>query len=266
MAKVLGDYKGTVPTSLITQSRPSIGNTSSEIAQLRGVRYAVMQEPSKGDRINEGIMKEITGGDPIQGRALYKDTVTFVPQFKLVVCTNALFEIRSNDDGTWRRIRICDFMSKFLQEPYNDPLFPKSRCPHQFPLDKRLEQKFPEWAPVMAYLLVDIAFRTSGDVKDCDAVLAASNRYRDDQDKIAQFIKETIAPSDDETAVLKRIAVQSAYKLWCKRYGYSTNAGDAPRFDEVRAHMEILYGKLKGRPQAWLGLRTVDSEDAHSAP
>ena len=59
-------------------------------------------EPSKGDKINEGIMKEITGGDPIQGRALFKDTNIFVPQFKLVVCTNTLFEISSNDDGTWR--------------------------------------------------------------------------------------------------------------------------------------------------------------------
>ena len=85
MTKVLGDYKGTVPITLITQKRPGIGGTSSEIVQLRGVRYAVMQEPSKGDKINEGIMKEITGGDPIQGRALFKETVTFIPQFKLVV-------------------------------------------------------------------------------------------------------------------------------------------------------------------------------------
>ena len=35
-------------------------------------------------------MKEITGGDPIQGRALFKEAVTFIPQFKLVVCTNTL--------------------------------------------------------------------------------------------------------------------------------------------------------------------------------
>ena len=77
MSRILGDYKGTVPITLITQKRPSIGGTSSEIVQLRGVRYAVMQEPSKGDRINEGIMKEITGGDPIQGRALFKETGHF---------------------------------------------------------------------------------------------------------------------------------------------------------------------------------------------
>ena len=44
---MLGDYKGTVPISLITQKRLSIGGTSSEVAQLKGLRYAVMNEPSK---------------------------------------------------------------------------------------------------------------------------------------------------------------------------------------------------------------------------
>ena len=143
MSKGLGDYKGTVPITLITQKRNSIGSTSSEIVQLMGTRYAVMQEPSKGDKINEGIMKEITGGDPIQGRALFKDTVTFTPQFKLVVCTNTLFDIKSNDDGTWRRIRVCDFKSKFLAKPYEDDLnFPKEQYPYQYQLDKQLDQNF----------------------------------------------------------------------------------------------------------------------------
>ena len=65
MEIVLGDYKGTVPITLITQGRNKIGSASPETAQ-QGKRYAVMQEPSKGDRINEGIMKELTGGDPIK--------------------------------------------------------------------------------------------------------------------------------------------------------------------------------------------------------
>ena len=121
MGFVLGDYKGSVPLALITQKRGSIGGVSPEVAQLKGLRYAVMQEPSKGCKLNEGIMKELTGGDPIQGRALFKDTVTFVPQFTLAVCTNHLFDIQSADDGTWRRIRVCDFKSKFVDNPSNDP-------------------------------------------------------------------------------------------------------------------------------------------------
>ena len=141
MSKVLGEYKGTVPITLITQKRNSIGSTSSEVVALKGTRYAVMQEPSKGDRINEGIMKEITGGDPIQGRALFKDSITFVPQFKLVVCTNTLFEIKSNDDGTWRRIRVVEFLSKFTENPESDD----PDQPYQFKVDKKLEDKFDKW-------------------------------------------------------------------------------------------------------------------------
>ena len=260
MSKVLGDYKGTVPTSLITQKRPSIGSSSSEIAQLRGVRYAVMQEPSKGDRINEGIMKEITGGDPIQGRALFKDTITFQPQFKLVVCTNTLFEINSNDDGTWRRIRICDFLAKFLPKPYKDPLFPKQRCPYQFPLDKRLEQKFGDWAPVLAYLLVDVAFETQGDVKDCPAVLSASNKYRDEQDKIAQFIRECICPGD-EGCVLPKSEMQMRYRQWCKDNELDAKSGDAPKAKEVVAYMDMVYGNRGGKKAGWAGLRIQDCRD-----
>ena len=100
MSKMLGEYKAYVPITLVTQKRVGIGNTSSEIVQLMGIRYAVMQEPSKGEVINEGIMKEITGGDPIQGRALFKDTITYIPQYNLVVCTNVLLDIKTNDDGT----------------------------------------------------------------------------------------------------------------------------------------------------------------------
>ena len=109
MGMVLREYKGTVPISLVTQKRSNIGGTSSEIYNLIGTRMAVMQEPSKNDSINEGIVKELTGGDPIQCRALFQNSVTFVPQFKLVVCTNHMFEVKSNDDGTWRRLRKVDF-------------------------------------------------------------------------------------------------------------------------------------------------------------
>ena len=107
-----------------------------------------MQEPTKGDTINEGIMKEITGGDPIQGRPLYQSTITFVPQFTLVVCTNNLFEFKSNDDGTWRRIRIIDFISEFRKPEDIDP-----NEPYQFPVDKRIDERFEDWGSCSYFLL-----------------------------------------------------------------------------------------------------------------
>ena len=193
MSMVLGDYKATVPITLITQKRGSIGGTSSEIVQLMGVRYAVMQEPSVGDVINEGIMKEITGGDPIQGRALFKDAVTFIPQFKLVVCTNHLFDIKSNDDGTWRRIRVCDFMSLFTENPVDGD----EDKPYQFKVDKNIDIKFEKWKLVFMSMLVEKAMKTKGEVLDCDIVCAKSQLYRETQDHFAEYVRDNIKISED---------------------------------------------------------------------
>ena len=49
--------------------------------------------------------------------------------------------INSNDEGTWRRIRVVDFRSKFTENPvYDDP-----DEPFQFEVDKRLQDKFHNW-------------------------------------------------------------------------------------------------------------------------
>jgi hypothetical protein len=64
ISMALGDYKATVPITLVTSRRTTIGGASPEIAQLKGIRYACMQEPSENMSINEGVMKELTGGDP----------------------------------------------------------------------------------------------------------------------------------------------------------------------------------------------------------
>jgi len=240
MSKTLGDYKATVPITLLTQKRNSIGSTSSEIVQLMGVRYAVMQEPSKGEKINEGIMKEITGGDPIQGRALFKEAITFIPQFKLVVCTNTLLDIKSNDDGTWRRIRVCDFMSKFLENPYQDEeKFPKEDYPYQYEIDKHIDEKFDNWAPVLASMLVNITFEKMGSVTDCKIVMASSEQYREGQDYLAEFCKDKIKKVTGSK--IKKTELVEEFRGW-----YTTNYGKGvPKARELYDHMDKKYGKYK---------------------
>ena len=257
MTKCLGDYKGTVPITLITQKRNSIGSTSSEIVQLMGVRYAVMQEPSKNDKINEGIMKEITGGDPIQGRALFKDTVTFVPQFKLVVCTNTMFDITTDDDGTWRRIRKCNFDSKFLEKPYEDDFeFPKEEYPYQYKVDKNLDSKFNDWAPILMSMLVDISYKEQGNVKDCDVVMEASREYREGQDRISGFAKDKIQKK--EGGKIKKVELMEEFRQWYVSYYGRGNKEDMPRGTELNAYMNKKYGKYK---QGWHNVAIIHDED-----
>jgi P4 family phage/plasmid primase-like protien len=251
MSHTLGEYKGTVPITLVTEKRNSIGATSSEVMQLKGIRYAVMQEPSKESRINEGVMKELTGGDPIQGRALYCDSEIFEPQFKLVVCTNSLFEFSSNDDGTWRRIRKCDFLSKFADkdEIHNDD------TKYIFPKDKGLKEKLPIWATTFASMLVDIAFHTEGNVKDCDIVLDSSNKYRQGQDYISAFVSENIRKCIGKTVKKQEVTLQ--FNQWFRS---NNDKRKMPKSSELHDYMEKKFGKCVDKK--WHGIEIIyDNEN-----
>ena len=236
MSETLGEYKGTVPITLVTEKRGLIGGTSDEVLKLKGVRYAVMQEPSKGVKLNEGIMKELTGGDPIQARGLYSESETFEPQFNLVVCTNNLFDIESNDDGTWRRIRTVPFLSKFIDnnEHHTDT------TPYVFPKDKSLKEKLPKFAPIFASMLVKIAFETDGIVQDCDVVMSASGNYRKGQDHIAAFMKENIEKTNNPKDKIKKSELMNEFKLWYLR---EQGSRKVPKAQELYDYMDKKYGE-----------------------
>ena len=93
MELVLGDYCKPIPISVITEKRPSIGGCSSEIYALKGCRLAVMQEPEKGARMQEGVMKQLTGLDTITANEKFLPAVSFKCFFSLVVCCNYFFNI-----------------------------------------------------------------------------------------------------------------------------------------------------------------------------
>jgi P4 family phage/plasmid primase-like protien len=252
MSVTLGEYKGTVPITLVCEKRGLIGGTSDEVLKLKGKRYAVMQEPSKGVKLNEGIMKELTGGDPIQARGLYSESEIFEPQFNLVVCTNNLFDIESNDDGTWRRIRKCDFLSKFVDsgETHTDD------TPYIFIKDKDLKDKLPSLAPVFASMLVKRAFETEGLVQDCDTVDKASSKYRNGQDHIAAFVSENIMKTDEPKNRIKKTEIATQFKIWFQE---SQGSRKMPKGEEVYAYMDKKFGASK--KTGWHGVKIIYQEE-----
>ena len=251
MSQALGEYKGTVPITLVTEKRGTIGGTSSEIIQLKGVRYAVMQEPSKDAVINEGILKELTGGDPIQARALYSDSEIFEPQFSLVVCTNALFDVKSNDDGTWRRMKLNDFVAKFVSEGETHT----DDTQYVFPKDKGLKEKLPKWAPVFVSMLVKRAFETEGEVIDCPEVVAASGKYRQSQDCISGFIIEKIVKAPGKTVGKQSLNV--VFKEW-----FQVNHGNRkpPKLSELEEIMNKKFGNRNLATNKWSNIMIKEDE------
>lgn len=256
MAAMLGDYKGTVPITLVTGERVKIGGTSDEIIKLKGTRFAVMQELTKGAKLNEGVMKELTGNEPIQARGMWIESEVFVPQFDLVVGTNNLFDIDSNDDGTWRRIRRVPFMAKFVDpgEQFEDD------TPYVFPKDKTLDTKFHIFAPVLASMLVQRAFETEGIVKDCATVMEASNSYRRGQDHIAAFMKERIRKTADPSAKpIKKTSLLEEFKLWFQQE--QGNSRKAPKGDEIVEIMNKKFGQFNTKLKGWTGVEFIRDEE-----
>ena len=254
MSLTLGEYKGTVPITLVTDARGKIGGTSDEILKLKGVRYAVMQEPSKGVKLNEGIMKELTGGDPLQARGLYSESEIFDPQFNLVVCTNNLFDIESNDDGTWRRIRKCNYDSKFVDdvESYKDKT-------NIFKKDKSLKDKLPTFAPVFASLLVEIAFETGGLVEDCESVLKASNKYRNGQDHLSAFVNEMVIRTNEKTDKIGKKGLMLQFKDWIEM---TKGSRKMPKGEELYEVMNKIHPDTwNTKDTKWIGLRFYEPND-----
>lgn len=247
MSQILGDYKSDAPLCLITQARIKQGQASPDIVALKGIRYAVMQEPSKGDRINDGALKELTSGtEPIRGRNLFSAPITFVPQFKLIVCTNELLEVKTRDHATWRRFRVADFVSLFTDNPVKDD----TEKPYQFKIDRKLKERFCEWKEVFISMLIDVVLRTDGHTTDCQMVMESTNRYREREDHIAEFIRDKIIM--DPLGKITKTEATNEFKQW-----YESNYGrGGPTTKEVHEYLDKKLGKFKsGNINAWTGAK-----------
>lgn len=253
MFMTLGEYAGSVPVSIITDKRPAIGGTSSEIMQLKGIRYAVMAEPKKGDKINEGIMKQLTGDASISARSLYCESETFSIQFHLVVCTNTLFEVTSHDDGTWRRIRVCDFESKFYEPEEERDYRGRKEYKHLFPKNKNLKENMKKWISIFAGMLVKRAFNKRGEVSNCIVVKNRTDQYRRESDYIASFVLDKIKREKDgeKRSVLKMSDIHEEFKLW---YNLHAPKEKLPKINEIKEYIINKFGRISTDVNGWMGL------------
>ncbi|RZD40446.1 MAG: hypothetical protein CXT73_06495 [Methanobacteriota archaeon] len=239
MKKVLGDYADiAVPITLVMGNRTAIGIASPEIANLKGVRFACMQESTKGDKLNDGVMKQLTGKDPLTGRKLFHDPITFYPQFTLVCCLNTMPTISSNDGGTWRRIRKVDFESKFIDigagQQISDVIADK-----QFPMDKYLEEIFDEWAPFMLAMLIDKAQERMGLVDDCEKVKEASNAYRNNEDYLTRFYSEKLVDTGNAVDRVTKTSVKTEFQNWFR--ASEGQQSRMPPMTELIAFLDLKY-------------------------
>jgi P4 family phage/plasmid primase-like protien len=204
-----GDYCCKFPVTMLTQKRVSTGSATSELARAKGKRFAVLQEPSEDEKLNVGLMKELSGGDKIQARALFKEPIEFKPQFKMVLTCNHLPNVPSDDGGTWRRIRLVEFTSKFTQNPN-----PENE--NEFPVDLELSMKFIDWREHFMALLIEYykKYCTQGGIKEPEEVLACTREYQRNNDFYLEFVENEL--EKDEMAFLSVNDAYTVFKQWQK--------------------------------------------------
>lgn len=255
MGEALGEYKGIFPIAALTNSRTKIGQNTDEFMQIKGKRLAVLQELSKGQSLNEGLFKEIIS-EKIQARGMYQSCETFTPQCKFVLCTNNLFDIKSNDDGTWRRIRKILCVSKFASkgETYTD------RTKFVFEKDTKLFTRFKILAPILLSMLVNKAFKTQGVVKECKTVLQASADYRKQEDVVNRFIKESFVKVNviDRENTVKKTDVKNEFKAWVELNGIG-NKASLITTEEIYSQMNLHFNECT--PRGWVYARLRSSLD-----
>lgn len=214
LQKVFGDYYASVEHTIITRKRGNSSSASPELVDIKGKRLVVLQEPEESDKIHASFMKQITGEDEINARALYRNGIKYTPQFKIVLVCNALPTIDVTDNGTWRRVRVTPFDSEFL---HNLPLH---HLPTQFKMNKNMENVVyaNDWNAPLIWLLINkyyVDYDENGIIEP-EEVILNTNSYRNNSDIYNAFLTANyIIMVDGETKDLLTLKdVYADFKEW----------------------------------------------------
>jgi P4 family phage/plasmid primase-like protien len=114
---VFGNYFHTIPSECLTKCSDKKGAPNPNIADSKGKHVVQTQEPEVDDKLQVGVLQELTGQDQIAARVLNKNPITFIPQFTLFVQCNGLPRLSQLDDAIGPRMVVIRFPFKFVDEP-----------------------------------------------------------------------------------------------------------------------------------------------------
>ncbi len=114
LARIFADYAVNIAADSLMARR--FENARSDLARLAGARMATAAEGAEGARMDEAIIKQITGEYVITVRKLYENEFEFTPVAKIWMTTNHEPVIPGTDDGIWRRIWMVPFSVQIPEE------------------------------------------------------------------------------------------------------------------------------------------------------
>lgn len=237
-AKALGDYACTVPITLFTQKRGSSSSANPEVIRIKGRRMVTMQEPDEEVSINTGIMKLVSSGEKMYARDLFKSGDEFEVQAQFYFSCNKKPNVNTTDGGTWRRLIVINFTSKFVSEPKEN---------FEFPIDETIQKKVESkvWAAPFLNYLVYLMKQGKGlrKITPPTKVMEYISEYRNENDGIAKFIADKLVAvkEGDEIVPVLKTDLKRTFKQWMTENDLKLSPSD------MEKRVEAQFGKfMKG--------------------
>ncbi|NBU33777.1 hypothetical protein EB118_01935 [bacterium] len=225
-----GELGEKVEVTLLTRKRNNANEANSEKVKLMHKRFAFLSEPEDGEKINIGLLKELTGSEEIVARGLYQEPVSFVMEAKLFLACNELPEIKGEDTALWRRIRVVDFPSRFVDNPQR---------PGEYKIDRDIPSKIREnisWRQTFMNILIDYYHK---DVPEPESVRITTNEYREVNNDFYNWLSENVVECPDSALRLKDV---------CETYLMKTKivSRESTKYKkEIQRYIKEKYPHLK---------------------
>lgn len=194
-----GDYSGLTPSGFLVQSRGEQHPT--KLVNLYGKRFAADLETDTEAKLNETLIKRLTGGDSLTARRMYEDFWEFVPTHKLVLATNHEPSVQGTDAAIWSRLKLVPFNVSFLGR--EDTTLGDALAAEAKGILRWMVEGCERWIEV--------------GLGEPAAVVKATAAYRSEQNDVARFLSIHYRPND--ACRQRKTQVTSKYHLWCRDNG-----------------------------------------------
>lgn len=219
-----------VQSEVLMESRMGESNGAKPfVVSLRSKRIVFASETKEGQKLNDGLVKQLTGDGYITARTLHEKPITFAQTHKIILITNHLPAIPdAGDYAIWRRVIRIPFTVVFKENP---------TTLDERPLDIDLVKKLKaEYSGILAWLVRGcLDWQTQG-LNPPDIVNKSTKDYQVGEDLALQFCTECI--KKDPTKFITAGALYHHFTQWCD------STGDKPVGKKEFGKKVIkLYGK-----------------------
>lgn len=193
------------------------GEHATREASLHRKRMVLASEIGEGKRLDEALVKDLTGGERIAARRMREDFWDFDPTHKIVISGNHKPIIAGGDEGIWRRVLLVPWGIKIPDEEQ----------------DRALAEKLKAELPgILTWALAGCLEWQRVGLQTPDQVKAASIEFRAESDTLGQFLDSCLEFRDDHRITCK--ALREKYIEWCDELGHEHPVGPRKLAERLR--------------------------------